>query len=69
MKRGNNVITTQSTGNLEQIPDDSIDYIFTDPPFGENLNYSELNSIWESFIGITTNIQDEAIMNSFQKRG
>ncbi|HFT2185284.1 TPA: DNA methyltransferase [Bacillus cereus] len=69
VKRGNNVITTQSTGKLEQIPDNSIDYIFTDPPFGENLNYSELNSIWESFIGITTNIQDEAIMNSFQKKG
>ncbi|GMA49217.1 hypothetical protein GCM10025857_05740 [Alicyclobacillus contaminans] len=26
----------------------SVDYIFTDPPFGGNLMYSELNFLWES---------------------
>ena len=30
------------------IPDNSIDFIFTDPPFGEALQYAELNFIWES---------------------
>ncbi|WP_462409362.1 DNA methyltransferase [Neobacillus sp. Marseille-QA0830] len=69
INKGHNIITTQSTGNLEQIPDSSVDYIFTDPPFGENLNYSELNYIWESFIGVVTNTNDEAIINSFQRKG
>ena len=65
----NNIITTQSSGELAQIPDNSIDYIFTDPPFGENLNYSELNFIWESLIGVNTNNKEEAIINSFQRKG
>ena len=39
------------------------DYIFTDPPFGANLNYSELSFLWESWIGVTTRSKFEAIVN------
>lgn len=31
------IISTQSASMLENIPNDSIDYIFTDPPFGDIL--------------------------------
>ncbi|MDW8069807.1 MAG: DNA methyltransferase, partial [Anaerolineae bacterium] len=37
------VTSTQSAHNLRGVPDDSVDYIFVDPPFGANLMYSELN--------------------------
>lgn len=63
------IISTQSTTNLYNVKKNSIDYIFTDPPFGENLNYSELNYIWESFNGVVTNNNKEAIINSFQSKG
>jgi len=45
------------------INENSIDYIFTDPPFGANLSYSELNFIWESWIKVYTNTTKEAIEN------
>lgn len=45
------------------------DYIFLDPPFGANLNYSELNTIWENWLKITTNNQLEAIENNAQGKG
>lgn len=66
--RGNSeiVITTQSATDLQNIPSNSIDYIFTDPPFGGNLNYSELNYIWESWLRVFTNQNAEAIMNKTQ---
>ncbi len=49
--KGNNVvINTGSLSSLPNVPDNSIDYIFTDPPFGDNLNYSELSFIWESWL-------------------
>ncbi|MCK9221152.1 MAG: site-specific DNA-methyltransferase [Limnochordia bacterium] len=48
---------------------DSIDYIFTDPPFGGNLMYSELNFLWESWIQIFTNNKTEAIENKVQGKG
>lgn len=56
-------ISTQSSTNLHGIPENSIDYIFTDPPFGDNLSYSELNCIWEAWIGVQTNNKQEAVMN------
>ena len=48
------------------ISDDSIDYIFTDPPFGANINYSELNSMPEPWLRLLTNNSHEAIVNETQ---
>lgn len=55
-------ISTASTVKTN-IPSDSIDYIFTDPPFGSNLNYSELNFFWEAWMRCITNSKTEAIVN------
>ena len=62
-------ISTASATQLSQIAPNSVDYIFTDPPFGSNLMYSELNFIWESWLKVYTNNQNEAIINSCQKKG
>ena len=68
--KGDNVIVTTGTlSQLPNIPDNSIDYIFTDPPFGDNLMYSELSFIWEAWLKVKENTQDEAIMNSTQGKG
>ena len=57
-----------SLADIETIPDNSIDYIFTDPPFGDNLNYSELNFIWESWFKVITEIKTEAIVSPLQNK-
>lgn len=64
----NFIISTQSATDISNIPNNSIDYIFIDPPFGENLMYSELNFIWEAWIKIFTENRDEAIINSTQNK-
>jgi len=64
----NLLITTQSSTNIPNIPDQSVDYIFTDPPFGSNLLYSELNFLWESWLKVFTNIKNEAIENNSQNK-
>jgi DNA modification methylase len=62
-------ITTQSSGGIgNQVPHDSIDYIFTDPPFGDNLPYSELNFNEETWLGVHTNNALEAIVSDVQKK-
>ncbi len=63
------VITTQSSTDLRLIPDNSIDYVFVDPPFGRNLQYSELNQIWEAWLRIRTQRMHEAVMDSSCKKG
>lgn len=57
-----------STGSATSIglPDKSVDYVFIDPPFGGNLMYSELNFLWESWIGVRTSTASEAIENRSQ---
>lgn len=59
--------STQSTSNIH-MNSNLLDYIFTDPPFGENLMYSELNFLWESWLKVFTNNQSEAIVNDTQKK-
>lgn len=56
-------ISTGSTTQLA-VPDKSCDYIFTDPPFGDNLNYSELSFLWEAWLKVITNSKYEAIVNT-----
>jgi DNA modification methylase len=62
-------VSTQSACHLQQVPDGSIDYIFTDPPFGGNINYSEMNFLWESWLGVQTDTREEAIINAVQGKG
>ena len=46
-----------------------MDYIFTDPPFGENIYYADLNFLVESWHGVLTNAEPEAIIDRFKKKG
>ncbi|MBM4031684.1 MAG: DNA methylase [Planctomycetes bacterium] len=61
-------ISTQSATDLANIPDGSVDYAFTDPPFGANIAYSELNLLWESWLGVRTRVADEAIVSRTQRK-
>ena len=50
------------------LPDDSIDYVFTDPPFGENIYYADLNFLVEAWHGVTTDAKPEAIIDKFKNK-
>ena len=45
------------------LPADSIDYVFTDPPFGENIFYADLNYLVESWHRTCTRSDTEAIVD------
>ena len=68
-KKGASVISTQSSTSVSGIPSNSVDYAFLDPPFGANLMYSELNSLWEGWLGVFTHDEFEAIENRSQGKG
>jgi len=59
-------VSTQSVTDFKNLPHQSVDYIFTDPPFGDNLMYSELNFLWEAWLRVFTNTGPEAIINKTQ---
>jgi 16S rRNA G966 N2-methylase RsmD len=60
------IISTQSATHLENLPSETVDYIFVDPPFGYNFDYSELNFFWEALLGVVTNQKQEAIVSASQ---
>ena len=63
------IVSTQSATQLASIPNSSVDFIFTDPPFGGNINYSEQNILAEWWLRVFTNNTPEAITNTVQKKG
>ncbi len=66
--RGDGVeIRNASCLNLD-IPTGSVDYVFTDPPFGGNIPYSEVNFLNEAWLGQTTDSADEAIVSPHQDK-
>ena len=67
-ERGNSALSILSATNLQSIQNSSIDYMFIDPPFGANIMYSELSSIWEGWLKVATNNQTEAIVNEYQHK-
>ena len=50
------------------VPDNSIDYVFIDPPFGDNLPYAELNFLWEAWLRVFTNIDQDAVVSEKWRR-
>jgi hypothetical protein len=64
----NTIINTASTTSL-QLQNESIDYVFTDPPFGENIFYADLNYLVESWYGVVSNAGAEAIIDKLKKKG
>ena len=66
---GRSFLAVSSATDLSFLPDESIDFVFTDPPFGGNINYSEMNFIWESWLQQFTQIEPEAIINKIQGKG
>ena len=63
------IIQAGSSTSLKSIPNSTVDYLFVDPPFGGNLNYSELNSLWEAWLKVGTSRATEAITDKSQQKG
>ena len=65
---GEVMISTGSSTALP-VPDSSVDYVFIDPPFGQNIPYSDLALVVEEWHGVTTSMSEEVTQDSFKGRG
>ncbi len=66
-RKGRVEVRQQSSCQVNR-PARSIDYVFTDPPFGGNIPYAELNFINEAWLGRYTDRTDEAIVSNSQSK-
>lgn len=62
MKKGSQLITEYD------IPDNGVDLIITDPPYLEQVLYSEYMQLYKPFLGLDYNLNDEIIVSSAPSR-
>ena len=66
------MVLNQSSTDLP-IPSESVDVIITDPPYGSNVQYAELSTIWNAWYSIYRGLdnyiykEEEAVVNRKQK--
>jgi DNA modification methylase len=61
------IVSTGSSSSIK-LPENTIDYVFVDPPFGGNIMYSEMSFLYEAWLGVFTNNIEEAIISKKQEK-
>lgn len=56
------------SNHMTFIDDESIDYIFTDPPYGESIAYLALSQFWNGWLDHTVDYDNEIIVDSYRKK-
>lgn len=46
----------------------SVDYVFTDPPYGGSIQYFELSVMWASWLKMPIDFEDEVTINKYQEK-
>ena len=64
----NILICTRSATDLSNLPDESVDYIFTDPPHGDRIPYMELSLIWMSWLQMKADFDSEIVVSNAKHR-
>lgn len=62
-------IYNHDSGNLDFLDNESIDYIFTDPPYGESIAYFALSHFWNSWLKHSVNYEREIILDPYRNKG
>lgn len=68
LKQDKNILLlTQSSTNIKNIPDETIDYVITDPPYFDEVPYLELSLLWISWLKLELgkeNFENEIVVSN-----
>lgn len=62
-------VYNKSSLKMPEIKNGSVDYLITDPPYGDTIQYSELSFIWNCWLEKDFDIEKEVIINPVQNKG
>jgi DNA modification methylase len=69
VSRPSSRIYNKSSLKMREVKPSSVDYLITDPPYGDTIQYSELSYIWNCWLEKEFEIENEVIINPVQKKG
>jgi hypothetical protein len=55
--------------DMRTIPDGTVDYVFADPPFGQNIYYADCSLLWEGWLDDFTDEANEIVVNERRQGG
>ncbi len=58
----------QGSATTLSIPSESIDYAFIDPPHGNRIPYLELSLMWNAWLGVDAEWEDEVVVSEAKSR-
>ena len=61
------LITNEDSKKLS-LPSNSIDYVFTDPPYGDSVPYFEQSSIWNIWLEFCVDFENELVISDSKQR-
>lgn len=61
------ILADSATNLRADVPDESVDYIYTDPPYGAHIAYLDLSTMWHAWLGFE--VTDEARANEVIEGG
>jgi len=61
-------VYNKSSHKLNMIQDNSIDFIFTDPPYGDSIAYLALSSFWNSWLRNKVDYSNEIIYDPYRNK-
>lgn len=64
----NNYQTLQNDAKKLSLENESIDYIFTDPPYGDAVPYFEQSVIWNSWLKLEPDYKNEIVISDSKER-
>jgi len=62
------LVNDSAVNFLKEIPDNSIDYIITDPPHGNRMPYLEQSMMWNEWLKKNVNYEDEIVISESKDR-
>lgn len=62
------LINDSAINALKDVPDNSVDYVITDPPHGNRLPYLELSMMWNEWLRFDVNYEDEIVISDSKDR-
>lgn len=68
-RRDASCVSKQDARYLASVPDCSVDFVFTDPPFGSNIFYADCSILWESWLDEFTSEASEIVVNERRQGG
>ena len=61
-------VFNQSSEDLSNIPTGSVDYVFTDPPYGDSISYFALSSFWSTWLDFVVDYNNEIIYDPYRNK-